>query len=186
MITQYRGGLSRVSSFCLPIRSATRRSNFVRVQAGGVLHDDGAGVLLGLQQAGHELDLVDTDELGGLFESHEDVEPVRDHILELLVPRGRVRLAGELYQLLPLSRVVDSVELKEVGDVTFLERDPAKLHPADLGSRGADVVASVVSRDARGLTEAPELGAEQHSSTVGPPAGAAPPGALALNAVPSR
>src|SRR6185437_7519293 len=136
--------------------------HFVRVQAGRALQDHGARVLFRLQQPRYELNLVDTDELRGLFEAHEDVEPVRDHILELLVPGGRIRFPGQLDQLLPLRQIVDAVELEQVSDVAFLERDPAEFHPADLGSRGANVVAGVVARDARALAQPPELSAEQH------------------------
>ena len=58
-------------------------------------------------------------------------------------PAGRVGLAGQGEQPLVLARVLDAVQLEQVGDVAFLEADPAELHPADLGLGGADRVAGL-------------------------------------------
>ena len=160
--------------------------DFVRVDAGRALHDDGPRVLLRLQQAGHELDLVDPDELRGLLEADEDVEPVGHDVLELLVPRGRVGFLGQLEQLLPLGGVVHAVELEQVGDVAFLEGNAAELHPADLRAGGPDVVAGVVPRHPAVSRRRRSCAPSSILSTVGPPAGATPPGALPTNAVPSQ
>ena len=135
--------------------------DLLRVEAWRALQHDRPRVILRLQQAGHELNLVLTDELGGFLEPHEDLKPVGHGFLVLLPPGGLVRFARQLDQLLALLGVPHAVVLEQVGDVPLLERHPAELHPAYLGTGGTNVIARVFAGDADRLTEPPKLCTKQ-------------------------
>src|SRR6202035_3381028 len=53
-----------------------------------------------------------------------------------------VRLPGQVQQRRPLLGISYAVQGEQVGHVALLEADPAVFHPADLGVRPADAVAS--------------------------------------------
>ena len=96
---------------------------------------------VGLQQARHELDLIGSDQLGGLLQVEVGLEPGVEHVTARLPPAGvfssRVSASSR-------SRSTGSsmpVDDRQVGDVTPPEADPARLHSADLGLGRADRLA---------------------------------------------
>src|SRR5215207_731056 len=121
---------------------------------------DGPRVVRGLQQPGHELDLVGADQLGGDLEPAVGVEPGRGQVVVPLPPARVVRLAGQVQQAFTLGRVVELVEGQQIVDVAHLEADPAELEPADLGLRAADRPAGVGAADVGVLAHPAEVGAE--------------------------
>jgi len=130
--------------------------------------DDVSGVLLGLEQARHELHLVGADERRRLLQTEVHLEPVRQEIAVLVPPALDVRPRGEMKELLTRLGVRDAVEGEQVGDVAFLELDPAELQPADLGVRCPDGLASRLSADPVGLAQPTEMGAEDDPPGGGP------------------
>jgi hypothetical protein len=124
--------------------------------------EDRPRVRLDLQQARHVDRLPDLDARRGLFKADEVGEPVRHGVAEAPPPAWFVRLLDHVEERLALRRVLDAVHRQQVGDVAFLEPDPAQLEPADLGLRPADVVAGLLAGDARLLTEPAQLRAQDH------------------------
>ncbi|MGC0411125.1 hypothetical protein RKD31_004368 [Streptomyces sp. SAI-163] len=119
--------------------------------------DDRAGVLLGLQQAVHELHLVGPDQRGGALQPHVGREPAGQHVGVTVPPARDVGLLGQGEQGGALLLVRDAVQRQQVLDVPRLEAHPAQLHPADLRLGGADRVARRLARDPPRLTQSPEL-----------------------------
>jgi len=129
--------------------------------AGGVIGEPEyrAGVLLGLQQAGDELDLVAADEAGSLLEPQVGVKPGGHHVAVGVPPVWRVGVPGQGQQRGPLGLVVQAVKFQQVGHVAQLEAGPAQLEAADLGRRCADRLARVLPRDASILAKVAQFGA---------------------------
>ncbi len=125
-------------------------------------HGDAAGVVLGLEQARHELQLEGPDQRRGLLQAHVGLEPVRHDVVVLGPPALVIGLAGQRQHALPLLGVGDAVQAEQVRDVALLEADPAVLHPADLGPGGPDLVAGLVGRQPGGLAQAPKLDSQEH------------------------
>ena len=119
-----------------------------------------AGVILGLQQAGHELRLVDTDGCGGLLHAHISLEPLRQDVGVPVPPARPVRLLGQAQQLLPLG-VRHAVVGQQVKDVDFPDGIPAQLDAADLRFRPADDLGGLLSRDSPAFTQATQMRAEE-------------------------
>jgi hypothetical protein len=124
---------------------------------------DGSRVVLGLEQAVHELDLETADGRSGGFQPEVRLEPVRQDVGVLHPP---VRRVGPLdlreKPRLP-GLVGHAVQDEEIPHVTALEADPAGLQPADLGPGRTDLGGGVLGRDASGLAKAAQPGAEQHA-----------------------
>ena len=95
---------------CRRVRSSTRRSDLFVGQARNAGHDDGAGVVGGLQQPGQELHLVAADQRGGLLEADVGVEPVRQHLFVGLPPRRVVGLLGQQQHRVALVLLDDAVQ----------------------------------------------------------------------------
>ena len=93
---------------------------------------DGAGVVLGLEQAVHELDFEGPDDRGGRLQPQVRLEPVGQDVVVLRPPAGAVGLPGERQQADPLLIIGHAVQGEQVGHVPLLEANPAVLHPADL------------------------------------------------------
>ncbi len=70
----------------------------------GAQPDDRAGVVLDLQQAGDELQLVLADEGGGGLKAEVRLDPVRQDVRVPLPPAGRVGFPGQVEQRLALRR----------------------------------------------------------------------------------
>ena len=94
--------------------------------------DDGGRVVLGLQQAGHELGVEAADGLGRLLQPDVGLEPGRQHVLIAVPPALLVGLAGQGQQLLALGHVGDPVQVQQIRDVDLAHGIAAKLDPADL------------------------------------------------------
>ena len=130
-------------------------------------------VLLGLQQAGHELRVVAADRLSRLLQPDVGLEPRRQHVVIPVPPARLVGPAGQRQHLLPLRLVGYAVQRQQVGDVDLADRIPAQLYPADLGFRAADGLCGFLGADSLGFAQAAQLGAEQQAKTVGPPTASA-------------
>jgi hypothetical protein len=130
--------------------------------------DDAACVVLGLQQAGDELDLIGAQVGRRLLQPQVHLEPRRQQVGVLLPPARPVGLPHQPEELGPLLRVGDAVEREQVRDVTLLEPDPPELEPADLGVEGADRVARGLPADATRLAQPAQLRAEHDAQHGGP------------------
>lgn len=115
--------------------------------------DDGAGAVLGLKQAGDELDFVGADDGAGLFEAEVGFEPGGEDVVVLAPPAGFVGAFDESEERVALLFVGDSVEGEEIGDVAGFEADSAEFESADFGVGGADCVSGDFPGDATGLAE---------------------------------
>ena len=122
--------------------------------------DDLAGVRRRLEQPGHELHLVVTDDRRGLLEADVRLEPVRQQVTEVVPPARVAGLAGQVEQALPVGGIGHAVQGEQVLDVPVLEADPAVLHPADLRMRATDGLRGLLGSDLPGLTESAELGSQ--------------------------
>ncbi len=121
----------RLGEQCLPFHPQRHMALDVR---GPCLADrtgaqDGARVVLGLEQAGDEVRLVGAQEARGAFQADVHAEPVGQHVVEALPPAGLVGLLGEFDEGVGLL-VGDSVGLEEELDVRDLQPDLGRLHPA--------------------------------------------------------
>jgi hypothetical protein len=116
---------------------------------------EGAGIVLGLQQPGHQLGLVDAEDRRGLLQTDIGLEPARQHVTVLAPPTGCVGLPGEGEQSLAFLRVGDAIEGEQIGHITFLGRDPAAFETADLTAGGANGVSGGVPGDPAGLAQSP-------------------------------
>ena len=94
--------------------------------------DDGPGVLLGLEQAGHELHLVAVDRRRGLLEPHVHLEPAGQHVGVVVPPARGVGLSDELHECLTFGRIGHAVQGEQIHDVAFLEAHATELEAADL------------------------------------------------------
>src|SRR5690348_11499564 len=135
----------------------------------GALPDQRAGVSLGLQQAGDDLDLVGPDDRGGRFQADEGLEPGRQDVGVGVPPAGGVGLTGQVEQGGALFVVGDAVQGEQVGKIALLEPDPAVLDPADLGVRAADRLGGLLGGNAAGFAQPVQLAAE-HQALDGRPA----------------
>ena len=116
---------------------------------------DRARVVLGLQQPGHELELVGPDAGRGLLEADVGLEPGRQHVAVVVPPPVPARGAGQFMQGRALLLVGHLVEGEQVGDVALLEAHPAGLQPAHLRPRGPDHAPRVLQGDAPLLAQPP-------------------------------
>ena len=146
------------------------------VDLGGVVEGearDGEGVLPGLEESRHELQLVRPDDRAGLLQAEIGLEPPGQQVRVALPPAGRVRLAGQREELVPLGLRDKAVEREQVGDVALLETHAPELEPADLGRRRPDGVAGLLAAHARGLAAAAQLATEGDASGGRPVSGPA-------------
>ena len=126
----------------------------------------GAGIVLGLEQAVHELDLKVADQRRGHLQAQIRLEPLREDVVVLGPPAGRVGLPGQREHARPHLLVGHAVEGEQVLDVPLLEPHPPVLDAADLRPRAADLVPRLVGRDAARLAQAAEL-VSQHDAKNG-------------------
>jgi len=124
------------------------------------LRDHRAGVLLVLDQPGHELHLVGADDLGDLLQSQVVLEPAREDVAVLLPPPTGVGLPHQAQHGRALLVVGDPVQRQQVDDIAFLESHPAQFQPADLRVGRADGVAGRLPADPGVLPEPAQLGAQ--------------------------
>ena len=124
---------------------------------------DGPRVVLGLEQAVHELDLEAADGRRGGLEPEVGLEPAGQDVAVLGPPVRCIGLPDEREELLQHALVGHAVQGEQVFDVTALEPDPAGLQPADLGPRRPDLEAGPLGRDPGGLAEPAQLAAEHHA-----------------------
>ena len=124
---------------------------------------DRPGVVLGLEQAVHELQLEGPDDRGGHLQAQVGLEPVGHDVAVLGPPARRVGLPGQPHQPVPDLLVGDAVQRQQVGDVPLLEPDEAVLHPADLGPGSADLVGRLLRRDAGRVAEPVQLDTHEHA-----------------------
>ena len=82
--------------------------------------EHGRRVLLGLQQAGYELRLVDADRSRGLFHADIRLEPVRQDVVVPVPPARPVRLLRQGQELLTVGRA-DPVQGQQVEDVDLAD-----------------------------------------------------------------
>ena len=75
---------------------------------------------------------------------------------------GVLAFLRQIHQRSAFVVVGDAVQGEQVGDVTFLEADPAELHPADLGLGGADLPTGSLAADPLRLSQPAQVSAEQH------------------------
>ncbi|GAA2403289.1 hypothetical protein GCM10010420_33130 [Streptomyces glaucosporus] len=125
--------------------------------------DHGAGVVLGLEQAGDELHLVGADHRRGLLQADVPVEPARQDVVVPVPPAARAGPAGQGEEVRPLVLVQHSVEREEVRHVTFLAGPLAALQTADLGGGAADRLGGLLQADAALLAQPPQLGAHHQT-----------------------
>jgi hypothetical protein len=100
--------------------------------------DEGAHVVVGLEQAGDELALVGADQAGRRLQVHVRPEPRRQQVAVVLPPAGVVGVGGHGQELLDLVGVGDLVPAQQVDQVAPLEADLAVLEAVDLPFRGPD------------------------------------------------
>ena len=120
-----------MSSSWRAIRAATRRSTVFGVGADLAAGDGGAGVVLGLEQAGDELGLVGVD--GGGFGFQADVGAAAQDVGVAGPPAAAAGFAGELDEGLAGGLVGDAVGVEQVGDVAGVDAGLAVFDPAELG-----------------------------------------------------
>src|SRR5690606_20060294 len=107
----------------------------------------------------------------GLFEADIGFEPRRQQIVEGLPP---ARIVGLLHQLQvdgELLRIVDTVELQQVQQITFPEPGTAQFEAADLGMRPADMLPRVLATDTARLPQLPQPATERYTQYGGPAIG---------------
>lgn len=103
------------------------------------------------------------DDNGYDISDYRDVDPLfgtladLDELITELHARG-MRLVMGLHLLIGYA-----VQSEQVGHVPILETHPAVLHPADLGAGRPDLIPSPVGRHAGRLSQAAQLGAEDHA-----------------------
>jgi hypothetical protein len=122
---------------------------------------DGVGIFIGLQQAGHELDLIRADARGGFLKAQISLEPAGQDVGVVVPPAVGVGVARERQQRRALVLVGHPVEGEHGGDVPVLEPDPAGLEPLHFGLRRADHLPGVLDGDAPGLAQTAKLGTKQ-------------------------
>src|SRR4029453_3698801 len=139
-------------------------------------------VVVGLQQAGHELALVGPDQDGGRLQVHVGPEPRRQHVAVVLPPAGRVGLPGQGEEVGHLLGVGDLVEAQQVDDIALLEADLAVLEAVDLPLRGPDGLGRLLAGQLHLRPPPPQPVADRHAldgrpaPTLGPALGhTAPP-----------
>jgi hypothetical protein len=118
---------------------------------------------LGLEQPVHELGLEAANGRRRGFQPEVRLEPARQDVAVLSPPVRRVGLPGQRDELRPHVLVVHAVQGQQVAQVAALQPDPAVFQAADLGPGSADLVTGLLGCDPGGLTEAPQLSAEQHA-----------------------
>jgi hypothetical protein len=123
--------------------------------------DHCTGVLAGLQQPGHELHLVRSDQRRRSLQTQVGLEPAGQHVAVMLPPPGRVGLLRQRQQRRTFLFVRHAVQRQQVRDIALLEADPAQLHSADLGAGRSDLPAGSVSADVLGLAQPSQLTSEQ-------------------------
>src|SRR5690348_16425618 len=122
-----------------------------------------AGVPLGLQQAGDELDLVGPDDRGRRLQAHIRLGPQGQDVRVRVPPAPRVRFLGQVEQRGALLSIGDAVQGQQVGHVACLEPDPAVLDPADLGVRAADRLGGLLGGNAPRFAQPVQLAAEHQA-----------------------
>jgi hypothetical protein len=86
-----------------------------------------AGAVLGLQQAGHELDLVGADHRAGLFQAQVGLEPARQDVAVLAPPAGFVGARSQHEERVSFLLVSDAVQGQQISHVTRFKADPPQL-----------------------------------------------------------
>ena len=104
----------------------------IGVQLSRPVPEDLAGVVRGLEQAGHDHGLEVADGGGSGFQADVDLVRVRQHIAEGVPPAGLASLPGQLDQPIPFG-AGDAVELEQRPDVAGLRPAPAGLDAEDGG-----------------------------------------------------
>ncbi len=125
--------------------------------------DDGAGVVLGLQNPGNELELIATDEGGRRLQPDIGLEPAGDQVGIGVPPSASARLADQAQEDRPPGVVEYPVAGQQVGGVARLQRRPPGLQSADLGGGAADDVAGLLLGDAQALPKLTQLVAQDHA-----------------------
>ncbi len=120
---------------------------------------DGACVVLRLEQSGHEVRLVRPDEYGRALQTDVHGEPAREDVVEALPPAGTVRLLRQEHEGVGLL-VGDAVRLQQQLDVRDLQRDLGHLHPADGRGSDAEDLGGLLALQSRAFTQVLEAAPE--------------------------
>src|SRR6266702_3612272 len=133
-------------------------------------HGDGPGVLLGLEQAMHELEFKAADDRSDCLQPQVCLEPVGKDVAVFRPPARCVGLPGQRQHLRLCLGVGNAVQDEQVAQVPVLEADPAILHPADLGAGCPDLIPCLIWRESCGLAKTAKLVAQEHAQygRVGP------------------
>src|SRR6266498_1662015 len=126
--------------------------------------DHRAHVVLGLQQAGHELPFVGADQGGRALQVDVGAEPRGQDVAVVLPPTGLVGFACKRDQARHLDGIGHPVEVEQVHQVALLESDLAVLQPVDLPLRRADRLARLFPREPALRAQPSELRADQHAT----------------------
>src|SRR6266516_4396609 len=126
--------------------------------------DHRAHVVLGLQQAGHELALVGTDQGGRALQVDVGAEPGGQDVAVVLPPAGLVGLASKSDQARDLDGVAHAVEVEQVHQIALLEADLPVLQPMDLPLRRADRLPGLLPREAPLRAQPSELRTDQYAA----------------------
>lgn len=124
---------------------------------------DAPGIVLGLENAGHELDLEDPDGRSAGLQPKVIFEPAGQDVAAPVPPVRLARLLRDGQDPGPLPLTGHAVQGEQVINVARLEPDVTGFHPADLGPGRPDLVAGLLGRNAGSLAESAQLGAEQQA-----------------------
>ena len=130
--------------------------DLIRIQLYRPVPEDLAGVVRGLEQAGHDHGLEVADRGGSGFQPDVDLVRVRQHIAERVPPPRLASIPRQLDQPVPF-RPGHPVELEQRPDVAGLRPAPPGLDAEDRGGRPLQLPRDLLAAHARGLAAALEL-----------------------------
>src|SRR5262249_8977213 len=130
-------------------------------RVGGGQEDDGAGVVLGLHQAGDELHLIGADDGGGLVQPDIELEPSGQDVAVRPPPARYVGLAGQYEQLFAFGLVNDPVQGEQIGYIALPDTAAATLQAAELGLARPDRLGRLPGGKVTGFPEPTQLRAER-------------------------
>src|ERR1035437_244950 len=120
----------------------------------------GAGVVLGLEQAGNDGELEGLDGSGFLFQPDEELVTAGQDVTVGVPPAALAGVLGELDKRLPLHAVAHAVDVEHDPHVVGMRAGTAGLDAEDLGVMPVQALGNVLLGEVSGFAEALELGNE--------------------------
>lgn len=134
---------------------------------GGIVaeRDDGGRVVVGLQQVGNELLLVQPDGLREFLHAGVGLGPPRHDVVIAMPPAGPAGLLRQREKSLSLA-CVSAVEGEQVDDIGHPDGAPPQLDQAELGLLDADLARGLLAGDAGDLSFPSQVAAEDYPENL--------------------